>query len=182
MALICHLAFTKRCTCQETQEQASSCSMNRHASTHQPSREVTYSLRPWKKTQKHLSPFETRKNHHELLLQEDTLIFLLHSEHIFTPPNFNLVADGCATSESSLYRSDGDFSRTDVLSSQYTGAEHTNVGVWNRHHQPAVQIHAQQKRAFGSRKLSCGDPPWNRTGTFSVTSYCAGITNWSAFR
>ncbi len=53
MALISHLAFTKRCTCEETQEQASSCSMNIHAPTHQPSREVTYSLRLWKETQKH---------------------------------------------------------------------------------------------------------------------------------
>ena len=53
MALICHLAFTKRCTCQETQEQASSCSMNIHASTHQPNREVTYFLRLWKERQKH---------------------------------------------------------------------------------------------------------------------------------
>jgi hypothetical protein len=65
-------------------------------------------------------PLETRKNHNELLLQEDALIFLLHSEHLFTPPNFTLVAHPSATSESSLYRSDGDFSRTDVPSSQYS--------------------------------------------------------------
>jgi hypothetical protein len=65
-------------------------------------------------------PFEMRKNHNELLLQEDALIFLLHSEHIFTPPNFVLVAHPSATSESSLYRSDGDFSSSDVPGSQYS--------------------------------------------------------------
>jgi hypothetical protein len=65
-------------------------------------------------------PLETRKNQNELLLQEDALIFLLHSEHIFTTSNFTLVAHPSATSESSLYRSDGDFSRTDVPSSQYS--------------------------------------------------------------
>ena len=64
-------------------------------------------------------PLETRKNHNELLLQEDALIFLLHSEHICTPSNFTLVAHPSATSEGSLHRSDGGFSRTDVPSSQY---------------------------------------------------------------
>ncbi len=64
-------------------------------------------------------PLETRKNQNELLLQEDALMFLLHNEHIFTPSNFTLVAHPSATSEGSLYRSDGGFSRTDVPSSQY---------------------------------------------------------------
>ena len=54
-------------------------------------------------------PLETRKNHHELLLQEDALIFLLHSEHICTPSNFTLIAHPSATSEGSLHRSDGGF-------------------------------------------------------------------------
>src|SRR5437588_549405 len=65
-------------------------------------------------------PLETRKNRNELLLQEDALIFLLHNEHIFTPPNFTLIAHPSATSEGSLYRSDGGFPQTDVPSSQYT--------------------------------------------------------------
>src|SRR5213078_3920872 len=54
-------------------------------------------------------PLETRKNHNELLLQEDALIFLLHSEHICTPSNFTLVAHPSATSEGSLHCSDGGF-------------------------------------------------------------------------
>jgi hypothetical protein len=53
MALISHFACTKRCTYQETQEQASSFSIDIYAPTFQPSREITYSLRLWKETQKH---------------------------------------------------------------------------------------------------------------------------------
>src|SRR5260370_35204446 len=64
-------------------------------------------------------PLETRKNHNEPLLQEDALMFLLQSEHLFTHSNFTLVAHPSATSEGSLYHSGRGFSRTDVLGSQY---------------------------------------------------------------
>ncbi len=46
-------------------------------------------------------------------------MFLLHNEHLFTPSHFTLVAHPSATSEGSLYHSDGSFSRTDVPGSQY---------------------------------------------------------------
>jgi hypothetical protein len=36
-------------------------------------------------------PLETRKNHNELLLQEDPLIFMLSCEHMFTSANFTPV-------------------------------------------------------------------------------------------
>jgi hypothetical protein len=65
-------------------------------------------------------PLEKRKNHKEPLLQEDAMIFLLRMEHLFTPPNFYLVAHPSATNESSPYSSGGDFSRTDVPGSQYS--------------------------------------------------------------
>src|SRR5258707_11700650 len=64
-------------------------------------------------------PLETRKNHNEPLLQEDALMFLLQSEHLFTHSNFTLVAHPSATSEGSLYHSGSGFSRTDVPGSQY---------------------------------------------------------------
>jgi hypothetical protein len=64
-------------------------------------------------------PLETRKNHNELLLQEDALMFLLQCEHLFTPSNFTLAARLFATSEGPLYRFYGGFFRTDVPSSQY---------------------------------------------------------------
>jgi hypothetical protein len=47
-------------------------------------------------------------------------MFLLHSEYLFPPSNFTLVAHPSATSEGSLYRSDSGFSRTDVPRSQYS--------------------------------------------------------------
>src|SRR5258708_28771818 len=61
-------------------------------------------------------PLETRKNHNELLLQEDSSMFLLQCEHLFTPSNFTLAARLFATSEGTLYRFYGSFFRTDVPS------------------------------------------------------------------
>ncbi len=54
-------------------------------------------------------PLETRKNHNELLLQEDSSMFLLQCEHLFTPSNFTLAARLFATSEGTLYRFYGSF-------------------------------------------------------------------------
>jgi hypothetical protein len=67
-------------------------------------------------------PLETRKNQNELLLQEDRLLFLLQYKHLFMPSNFTSAACIFATSEGRPYRSDGGFSRTDIPSSQYRGA------------------------------------------------------------
>src|SRR4249920_1948183 len=68
-------------------------------------------------------PLETRKNQNELLLQEDTLLFLLQCKYLFTPSNFTSAACLFATSEGRLYRSYIDFFRTDIPSSQY------NIGI-----------------------------------------------------
>ena len=64
-------------------------------------------------------PLETRKNHNELLLQEDPLIFMLSCEHMFTSANFTPVAHPFATNEGTLSPSYSSFFRTDVPSSQY---------------------------------------------------------------
>ena len=65
---------------------------------------------------------ETRKNHNELLLQEDALMFSLQCEHLSPSSNFTLVARRSATSEGTLYRSDGGFYRTEV--------QVASTGVW----------------------------------------------------
>jgi len=70
-------------------------------------------------------PLETGMNQVKsaLLLQEDPLIFRLYGELLFTSSNCILVADGSATSVGIFYPSYRGFFRTDVLSSQYRGAE-----------------------------------------------------------
>ena len=50
-------------------------------------------------------PLETRKNQNELLLQEDSLMFLLQCEQIFAPSNLTPVEHPFATSEDTFYRS-----------------------------------------------------------------------------
>src|SRR6266487_5318794 len=62
-------------------------------------------------------PLETRKNHHELLLQEDALSF--QCKHLFTPSNVTSAACLFATSEGRLSRSSIGFFPTDMPSSQY---------------------------------------------------------------
>src|SRR5215469_4770823 len=54
-------------------------------------------------------PLETRKNLNELLLQEDTLLFLLQCKYLFTPSNITSAACLFATSEGRLFRSDDGF-------------------------------------------------------------------------
>jgi hypothetical protein len=63
-----------------------------------------------------------------LLLQKETLFFILSCEHMFISSNCLLVAHPSATSEGTLSPSSRGFFRTDVLSSHYSGEPMPRIG------------------------------------------------------
>src|SRR5260370_42586144 len=63
-------------------------------------------------------PLEMRKNHYELLLEEDASISSRPYKHLSTCSNCTLVAHRSATIDETLFRSYEGYFRTDVPSSQ----------------------------------------------------------------